>query len=302
MSNTIYSAILPVKTTDKNKHNYVYQITELSTGIRYVGSRRSEYLPAINDLKKYQSSTKDPLFKLKLKYNPLNYHYEILSYHATRQDATIEESRLHFLYDVKCNPNYYNLSNQTSTGFCTAGKANFKDKYGTVILTDVDDLRIESGELVSIAKGTIIVKDTDGNKLQVAIDDPRFLSGELVSIHKGMAVVKDIHGNTFSISVDDERYKARELVGATKGYKHSDSTKQKISEAQMQENNAFYGKTHSDETKYKLRNQYIIDGQLYIGMQAVMDAFKISICTVSNRCKSTKFENWVAIKSRQTRL
>lgn len=38
MSNTIYSAILPVISKDKNKYNYVYQITEISTGIKYIGS------------------------------------------------------------------------------------------------------------------------------------------------------------------------------------------------------------------------------------------------------------------------
>ncbi len=39
MSNTIYSAILPVISQDKNKYNYVYQITEISTGMKYIGSR-----------------------------------------------------------------------------------------------------------------------------------------------------------------------------------------------------------------------------------------------------------------------
>ena len=38
MSNTIYSAILPVISQDKNKFNFVYQITEISTGMKYIGS------------------------------------------------------------------------------------------------------------------------------------------------------------------------------------------------------------------------------------------------------------------------
>ncbi len=59
MSNTIYSAILPVKTTDKNKYNFVYQITELSTGIKYIGSHGTEKSNPLKDLKKYKSSAKN---------------------------------------------------------------------------------------------------------------------------------------------------------------------------------------------------------------------------------------------------
>ena len=110
MSNTIYSAILPVISQDKNKFNFVYQITEISTGIKYIGSYGTKKAAPLKALKKYKSSTLDSCFELNQKLNPLNYHYEILSYHSTRDEATLEESRLHFLYDVKCNPNYYNKS------------------------------------------------------------------------------------------------------------------------------------------------------------------------------------------------
>ena len=108
MSNIIYSAILPVISQDKNKFNFVYQITEISTGIKYIGSHGTAKSDPLKDLKKYKSSTKDIWFELNQINNPLNYWYEILSYHSTRDEATLEESRLHFLYDVKCNPKYPN--------------------------------------------------------------------------------------------------------------------------------------------------------------------------------------------------
>ena len=37
MSNTIYTLISPVISQDKNKFNFVYQITEISTGMKYIG-------------------------------------------------------------------------------------------------------------------------------------------------------------------------------------------------------------------------------------------------------------------------
>lgn len=180
MSNTIYSAILPVISQDKNKFNFVYQITEISTGMKYIGSHGTKKADPLKALKKYKSTTKDKCFKLNQELNPLNYHYEILSYHSTRDEATLEESRLHFLYDVKTNPKYYNKSNQTANGFSTAGKVVTKDECGNIHFVSCDDPRYLSGELISISHGMIVAKDIYNNCYQVSIDDPRYLSGELV--------------------------------------------------------------------------------------------------------------------------
>lgn len=54
------------------------------------------------------------------------------------------------------------------------------------------------------------------------------------------------------LPVDDPLVLNGTYVGATKGYKTSDETKKKISEAQTGENNGFYGKTHSDEVKLRI--------------------------------------------------
>lgn len=42
---------------------------------------------------------------------------KILSTHSTREEALLEEIRLHSLYDVRNNPEYYNQCNSTSTKF-----------------------------------------------------------------------------------------------------------------------------------------------------------------------------------------
>lgn len=299
MSNTIYTKINPLIAIDKNKYNYVYQITELSTGMKYIGSHGTKKVDPLKALKKYKSSTKDKLFKRKQELNPLNFYYEILSYHLTRDDATNEEARLHALYDVKCNPKYYNRSNQTPTGFNTAGKVVVKYKTGEHLLINCND-ELPDGYNY-LASGKVPVCDKYGTNYQVDKNDPRYLSGELVSVLKGKATVKDKYGNTFQVTCDDPRYLSGELVGHSKGFKHSKLTKEKMSSQRQKENNAFFGKSHTDDTKYKMRNKYLIDGQLYIGNEAVMDKFNISKSTIMNRCKSNKFENWIAIKNRSVK-
>ena len=121
MSTAIYNIIFPPKSKDKNTFNYVYQITELSTGMKYIGSRGTTNKTPYNDLIQYQSSSTDKAFKQSQKDNPSNFNYEIISYHDTRKDATIQESHLHVKYNVKDNLRYYNKVNQTANGFCTAG-------------------------------------------------------------------------------------------------------------------------------------------------------------------------------------
>ena len=253
MSNTIYSAILPVISKDKNKYNFVYQITEISTNMKYIGSHGTDNTNALKALKKYKSTSSNKQFKLNQKYNPLNYWYEILSYHETRDDATLEESRLHALYDVKCNPKYYNMCNQISTGFNVSGRVTVIDEYGntsSVLVTDPDYL---SGKLLYVLNNTIAVKDKDNNNLRVQFDDPRFLSGELVGINKGFVSVRDNNNKTFQVSVDDPRYIAGELVSVALGKTHTEETKLLLSKLNSGENNAMYGKTHTNESKDKMR-------------------------------------------------
>lgn len=278
MSTTIYSAILPVISKDKNIHNYVYQITELSTGMKYIGSHGTEKSNALKDLKKYKSSAKE--FKKKQILNPLNYHYEILSYHETRDEATLEESRLHLLYDVKCHNGYYNLSNQTANGFSVNGKTNVKDKFGNILFINCDDPRFLSGELVSINKDKAIVKDSEGTTLQVDKDDPRYLSGELVGIAKGKVNVKDKDGNTMQVDINDHRYLSGELKPTACGMinvKDKYGNKSYISNTDPQYLN---GDVICESSKW-----VNIDGILYAPI-IIMKQYKLSKYLLNKRCKS----------------
>ena len=119
-------------------------------------------MSAIKDLKKYQTSSKLTCFKECLKLNPLNYHYEILSYHSTRDKATIEEARLHELYNIGLNPLYFNIVKQTITGFSTTGMVTTSDSDGNIFFIHVNDERYKSGELIALSKNRVTVNNGEG--------------------------------------------------------------------------------------------------------------------------------------------
>jgi hypothetical protein len=215
-TNATYKIILPIKGEDRNKYNYVYQITELSTGMKYIGSRGCKIDDVYKDLKKYKSSTTNKCFKISQKLNPLNYHYEILSYHTTREEANLAEGELHDLYDVKVNLSFYNKTNRTENGFGASGKTCVKDKYGNAFLVNCDDPRFLSGELISTTKGKVCVKDKFGNSFHVDKNDARLITGEVESFTKGKTVVKDKNGNMSQVDCNDPRFLSGELISIHK--------------------------------------------------------------------------------------
>ena len=147
MSNNIY--------TKKclKKYHYVYCILEISTNKKYIGTRSTNKKPADDLGKKYFSSSKNKEFISSQKENPHNYKYEILLICNTREEAILEEIRLHNLYDVAKNPDFYNKAKQTAKYFDTTGKVSVIDKDGNTMQVNVDDPRYLSGELKSVVAG-----------------------------------------------------------------------------------------------------------------------------------------------------
>ena len=211
-----YKLITPFKSKENSKYNYVYQITELSTGKKYIGSRGSNIDPN-KDIRKYKSSSKDKQFKLNQKLNPLNYWYEILSYHTTREDAIFEEARLHELYNVGRNDYYFNRSKQTKDGFSTVGKIVVRDTFGVTMQVSKTDERYLKGDLIGIASGKVSVKNKFGVITRVSNTDERFLNGDLKHISSGKVSVKNKFGVTMQVSKDDERFLNGELFGVNSG-------------------------------------------------------------------------------------
>lgn len=63
---------------------------------------------------------------------------------------------------------------------------------------------------------------------------------KLSEVNSNRVVVKDKDGNMFVASINDERYKSGELVYYRTGYKHKESTKQKMSENGIKGLHPFY--------------------------------------------------------------
>jgi hypothetical protein len=67
----------------------------------------------------------------------------------------------------------------------------------------------------------VSVKDTNGSTFSVLKTDPRYLSGELVGVAKGTIMVKTKSEEYLRVDKGDPRYLSGELVGVRKGKKHS---------------------------------------------------------------------------------
>lgn len=315
------------------KYNYVYLITEISSGLKYIGVRSCNDDP-MTDLKSYRSSSKNKEFWQRQKDIQSDYKYEILSLHDTREEASNEEIRLHELYNVAINSEFINAAKQTSTKFDTSGKVTVKDKHGNTMQILKTDPRYLSGELVHIFSGTTTVKDKDGNLYQVSVDDPRYLSGELVhincnkvpvkdkdnkkylvdkndprylsgeliSIFYGKVSVKDKDGNTMHVNVDDPRYLSGELVHICYGTKHTEEHNKKIAESVMGEKNPMYGKKHRPDTLEKFKGntsgnkKIFADGKIYNSRKEAAESLNVNVMTITKRCQSDKFPNWYYIE------
>ena len=143
------------------------------------------------------------------------------------------------------------------------GMLNVRDNDGSVLQISVNDERYLSGELNPLAKGKVCVIDKTQNIFQVDKKDERYLSGELISTLKNKIMVKDIHGNISQVDKNDERYLSGELNFIWKDKKHTDITKQKITDSLSGDKNHMYGKQHTIAVKDKIRNKLAISFFIY---------------------------------------
>src|SRR5574344_2025119 len=129
------------------KFNYVYQITEKSTNKKYIGVRSCDIDPTEDLGVLYFSSSSDKQFMENQMLNPSDFVYSILSTHESRIDAVQMEINLHDQFDVSNNPDFFNTSKQTSTGWDSSGFTSVKDDCNKVLFVSVNDPRYLSGEL-----------------------------------------------------------------------------------------------------------------------------------------------------------
>ena len=90
---------------------YTYLLTNIHNGMQYIGKRQCSCLP--NEDTAYMGSSK---------YVPKEEcTKQILQVFTSHKEAVLDEIRLHDLYDVGVNPNFYNRAKQTSIKFDTTG-------------------------------------------------------------------------------------------------------------------------------------------------------------------------------------
>lgn len=109
------------------KYHYVYRITNIIHKMHYYGTRSSSVEPNMDLGIKYFSSSRNSDFIRDQKANKQNYKYKIVGVFETRNKAISLEIRLHSRFNVKKNSSFYNMSNQTATGFDAIGKKLSKE-------------------------------------------------------------------------------------------------------------------------------------------------------------------------------
>lgn len=198
------------------KHHYVYQITELSSGIAYIGVRSSDFLPEQDLGKYYFSSSTVTEFISRQKQEPTDYKYEVLSNFNSRDEACSEEIRLHELHDVANNPKFYNKYNAKDTPFTADGMVVVSNGNGKYVLMGQSDPRFLSGEYRGVGHGMLNVRNEDGTHKRISCEE--FKSGKYISQFKGQVTVKDsMESKCYNISKDDPRWINREVIHNTSG-------------------------------------------------------------------------------------
>ena len=97
--------------------HYTYLITNTNNQMKYIGVRSCNCLPENDD--EYMGSSK--ILNEAMEVEPEAFTKTIINTFPTREIASIDEQRLHEMYDVARNSMFYNQMN-APLGFCTAGK------------------------------------------------------------------------------------------------------------------------------------------------------------------------------------
>ena len=191
------------------QYHYTYIITNTNTQMKYIGVRSCNCLPE-ND-SGYMGSSKS--LDKAMNETPETFTKIIIDTFPTREIANIDEQRLHEMYDVARNPEFYNLMN-APLGFCTSGK------------THSPETRKKIGEAGMGRKHSL--------KTRNEMSESRMRKNLSLETRKKLS--KSTSGENNSMY----------------GKKHSPESLKKMSEAQSGENNPLYGKHHSAETRAKM--------------------------------------------------
>ena len=202
-------------------NHYTYKITNIKTNKSYIGVRSCEDTPSEDIGIKYFSSSSDKVFISEQRINPENFIYEVINTFDNRVDALTDEIRLHEMHDVCKNPQFYNLSKQTSNGMdFTGGNHSEESKL------KIGEASKERG-ISEKAKANLLWHTK--NRIRTPEEIKKMSEAKL--------------GNTNASGKRSEEYskKLSERMQGTaffKGRTHSDEAKKKMSEAKLGNTNA----------------------------------------------------------------
>lgn len=254
------------------KYHYFYKITNTINNHFYYG------IHSTNDLNDgYMGSGSRLKIAIK-KYGIENFSKEIIKFFDNREELAQYEAEIvteSLVYD----PNCYNM---VVGGDCliTSGTTTVIDNKGNTFrvpvddpmmyieykpiasdrvycldtvdnqykIVDIDEFRCDRDRYISQLDNMVIVRDiTTGKSMQVSREE-YYANKKKYSIHStNKVLVKDNKGNFFQVCKDDERLLNGELVLFWKNRKHTQETKNKISNTfrknkhQQGEKNSQYG-------------------------------------------------------------
>ena len=199
------------------KYHYVYKIINQKPQDQrkyYIGVRSCDVLPEQDT--QYLSSSK----YLKQALLEIGHQYfikEILSVWSTRTLANAEETRLHALFDVARNPEFYNMSKSTSSGFCTLGMVTVLEKATGLkkFITIAESKDLEKYQALHTDQVNVIDIKT-GNKMRVSTkefkNNPNYknlLAGKVTALDTKTGIVQHVSKEEFDNNAN--------LVGQLKG-------------------------------------------------------------------------------------
>ena len=189
---------------DKGIRFNVYKVTNTLNGKAYIGcsSKTDE---------KYIGSGTEILKDVKA-LGRENFSKEILSYHATAEEALLREKEV-INETFSSGVDTYNLRQGGAGGIIqSVGKRVVVNEYGQYFQVEKDYSGTDFGKIENINKNTIGVRDDSGNCFRVTKDHPDFLSGNLEPYLKGKLIVRDKEkGINYATSKNDIRIKTGEI-------------------------------------------------------------------------------------------
>jgi len=100
---------------------YTYEVYDPVLDMKYIGSRTNKKVKSIDSDSEYKGTVVSKKWKNLWKEISARSIKTILGIYSSKEEAILEEIRLHELHDVGNNPKFFNEARQTCIGFTQAG-------------------------------------------------------------------------------------------------------------------------------------------------------------------------------------